>query len=163
MSTSIVESVRHHIDKAPISVTQYIVFAIAFMLNVVDGRTWLKADRSRRSPSERSSAGDMLRRCVHESTVSIGEVGQVIPSISCRLGRSVVGVPAGCVCTVGLRVGRGLPVHLSRHGGGAAVNHREDVNHVILQNNLCERHLVFLVEPGSICLRPFVCCHRPLV
>ena len=37
MSTSIVESVRHHIDKAPISVTQYIVFAIAFMLNVVDG------------------------------------------------------------------------------------------------------------------------------
>eukprot|EP00324_Dicrateria_rotunda_P004655 CAMPEP_0206165342 /NCGR_PEP_ID=MMETSP1474-20131121/20058_1 /ASSEMBLY_ACC=CAM_ASM_001110 /TAXON_ID=97495 /ORGANISM="Imantonia sp., Strain RCC918" /LENGTH=183 /DNA_ID=CAMNT_0053568671 /DNA_START=224 /DNA_END=772 /DNA_ORIENTATION=+ len=53
----------------------------------------------------------MLRRCVHESTVSIGEVGQVIPSISCRLGRSVVGVPAGCVCTVGLRVGRGLPVH----------------------------------------------------
>lgn len=37
MSTSIVESVRHHIDRAPVSTTQYIVFAIAFLLNVVDG------------------------------------------------------------------------------------------------------------------------------
>lgn len=37
MSTSIVESVRHHIDRAPVSITQYIVFAIAFLLNVVDG------------------------------------------------------------------------------------------------------------------------------
>ncbi|TPV60816.1 MFS transporter [Aestuariibacter sp. GS-14] len=37
MSTSIVESVRRQIDQAPVSATQYVVFAIAFMLNVVDG------------------------------------------------------------------------------------------------------------------------------
>lgn len=37
MSVGIVDSVRKQIDSAPVSATQYIVFAIAFMLNVVDG------------------------------------------------------------------------------------------------------------------------------
>ncbi len=37
MSASIVESVRQQIDDAPLSLTQLVVFCIAFLLNVVDG------------------------------------------------------------------------------------------------------------------------------
>lgn len=37
MSSDVVSSVRAQLDKAPLSLTQFIVFTIAFLLNVVDG------------------------------------------------------------------------------------------------------------------------------